>query len=229
MRSASNASKERTSRPPFQRSAGSGPAKASGEQRIPLRSARSRHEHRRSTLPSEQARLAAARCPDVEDPIADPAARVVDEEASVVLPTDVQLEVAAQREELRIRGDDPVANEVVAPGRSLEAVRRQVDGHRLAGAEWPRAADRPVPRRTTDERAVEPEGRGRRRGSRRRNLGGRRWTPNRCPPDRGRRPDTQQGDRSPDGEQRTAPLPPIAPLRALGSGARDHASTSCTS
>src|SRR6186713_603174 len=151
MRSAYQSSKERAGRVPAAGSAGGQIAEAPGEQGVLVGAAWPGDEHRGPALASEPAGITAARCPDVEDAVANPASRVVDQEAAVVLPTDVQLHIAAEREELRIRGDDTFADETIAARRSLETVRGELHRHRLAHTGRPLRDDRPVARHATHE------------------------------------------------------------------------------
>ena len=155
---------------------------------------------------------------------------VVDQEAAVVRPADVQLDVAAEREQLRVGGDDPLAHQVVPARGALETVGRELHRHRLAGRAAVAASDRPVARRAPHQRAVQPErsrGRsgdhddgGRHDGGGRARIGARsRWPRYRRRARRRRR------------RARRA-----TPLRRRRSGrrrdlavARGHASTSCTS
>src|SRR5687767_9024830 len=109
MRSAALGSKERAGRVPVAGSVGGETAEATRQQGVRARAAGPSDEHRGSPLAAEPACVAAAWRPDVEDPIADAAPGVVHEEAAMVPPADVQLDVAAEREQLRVRGDDPFA------------------------------------------------------------------------------------------------------------------------
>src|SRR5215207_2551995 len=115
-----------------------------------MRSTWARHQHGSSASASKPARLPAARRPDVQNPLADLAAGVVDEEATVVLPPDVQLQVSAEREQLRVGRDDSLADVAVPARQSLKTVRGELHGNGLAGAQGPGASHRPVAFRAAD-------------------------------------------------------------------------------
>src|SRR5215218_5353991 len=224
-------SKERAGRVPAAGSAGRESAETAGKQGILVCAARPGDEHRGTALTAESASLAAARRPDVEDAVADPAPRVVDEEAAVVLPTDVDLDVSAEREQLRIGGDDTLPHQLIPTGRPLETVGRELHGHRLAGAQRLLPVDRPVSRRASHERPLEPNRRIGARCGRDLDDGGHdvdwRTPPHRMHAHGGRGSDAEQRDGATERNEGALTSAAVGRPGALAA-VRRHANTSCT-
>src|SRR4051794_36766782 len=93
-----------------------------------------RHEGRDAGAHPEAAGVVAVGGPDVDAGAADPLAGVVDEEPAEEPAAGEQLDVAGEREDARVRRDDPRPHLAAAPGDALETVCRQRDRDRLAGA-----------------------------------------------------------------------------------------------
>src|SRR5258708_3877035 len=113
------------------------------------------NQHGRSVLHAEPFRILAVRQPDVDMRAADLATCVVHEKTAVILPADVQLDVARERKVLRVGGDDSRSHITAAPGGATETVRRQQYWNRIAVL---RAACQSIPTLfgAPHDRAIEP-------------------------------------------------------------------------
>src|SRR5688500_5621392 len=233
MRSAAQGSKERTRRATGRGSGRRESPQATGRERVGVSTAWSRHEHGGAPTPPEADRLAAAGGPDVEDPLADLAAGVVDQEPPVVLPAHVHLAVPTEREEPRVGRHDSLPHEVVAAGGSLQAVGGQLDRHGFEPPHEACPADRPVAGGATHQRTLEAKQLGWRgcHRSRYHDLRHRQIAnysrgahAHGC-----RRPDAEEGDRRADRDETIRALAALVEAGEPGPTVIPHPSTSWTS
>src|SRR4051812_27417156 len=89
---------------------------------------------------AEPARVVAVGRPDVDAGAADAATRVIDEEPAKEAAAGEQLDVAGEREDPRVGGDDAGAHGTAAARASLETVRGERDRDRLARPRAPQQA-----------------------------------------------------------------------------------------